>query len=94
MRLLRCSAGSTPIKKMQNGAPYRRNLVSYLRERAIHHAKQICRESPKRPECAIAWDLVEDYDHSLRRMKDQAIETLEEYCVLHPSDLECREYDI
>lgn len=90
---MRCAATASG-QRMPNGAPYRRNLVSHLRERAIQQAKQICRESPKRPECAIAWDLVEDYDHSLRRMKDQAMETLEEYCALYPSDLECREYDV
>jgi hypothetical protein len=82
-------SGSTP-----SGSTYRRNLVSRLRERAIHSANQICRESPKRPECAIAWDLVEDYDHTLRRMKQVLTDPMEDLCVTSPSDLECREYDL
>jgi CP12 domain len=74
---------------------YRRTMVVRLRENAISHAKRVCQETPRRPECAIAWDLVEDYDHALRRLKDAAlVETLESYCEESPSDLECRVYDV
>lgn len=74
---------------------YRRNLVARLREHAIQHAKRVCRETPRRPECAIAWDLVEDYDHALRRIKDASpSDTLEAFCLDSPSDLECRVYDL
>jgi hypothetical protein len=94
---IRFSSGSTsmpPGSASSGSVSYRRNLVSRLRERAIHSANQICRESPKRPECAIAWDLVEDYDHTLRRMKQVMTDPMEELCMTSPSDLECREYDL
>jgi hypothetical protein len=94
MRLRFSSGSSTSPSGSSASSTYRRNLVSRLRERAIHSANQICRESPKRPECAIAWDLVEDYDHTLRRMKQILTDPMEELCMTSPSDLECREYDL
>jgi len=72
---------------------YRRNLVSKLRERAFQHAKQVCQHRQTQ-ECAIAWDLVNDYDYTLRRMNQVLEDPMETFCALNPSDLECREYDL
>jgi hypothetical protein len=88
---IRCQASvSQPSKP--NGA-YRRNLVSKLRERAFQHAKQVCQQRHTQ-ECAIAWDLVNDYDHTLRKMNQVLEDPMETFCRTNPSDLECREYDL
>lgn len=72
---------------------YRRNLVTKLRERAFQRAKEECQRRPTQ-ECAIAWDLVNDYDYVLRRMKQVIDDPMETFCTGNPSDLECREYDL
>lgn len=88
---VRCQASSSSASP-SNGA-YRRNLVSKLRERAFQHAKNVCQHRRAR-ECAIAWDLVNDYDHTLRKMNQVLEDPIETFCRTNPSDLECREYDL
>jgi hypothetical protein len=74
---------------------YRRALVGKLLKMAVEKAKRVCQEKPSDSHsCAIAWDLVEDYETTLRRMKQILDDPIESYCEKHPDDLECRIYDI
>jgi len=91
---LKASASSSAsFAKSRLNDVYRRNLVTKLREHALQRAKKVCKQSQTQ-ECAIAWDLVNDYDYTLRRMNQVLEDPMETFCALNPSDLECREYDL
>lgn len=65
-------------------------------EKARLKARQICEEKGKTsPECAIAWDNVEELQAELAHQKAQKIEKthFEQYCEENPSAFEARIYD-
>jgi hypothetical protein len=79
----------------KNNDGYRRALVGKLLKMAVEKAKRVCQEKPSDSHsCAIAWDLVEDYETTLRRMKQTLDDPMDVYCETHPDDLECRIYDV
>lgn len=73
---------------------YRRALVSKLLKMSVERAKRVCENPTDHHTCAIAWDLVEDYETTLRRMKQQYDDPMETYCQEDPNALECRIYDM
>ncbi len=59
-------------------------------------ARQICAEKgPTSPECAAAWDVVEELQAEAAHRRDQRLEKthFEEYCEEYPDALEARMYD-
>ena len=62
---------------------------------AIDQARQACRLDDKSPDCAAAWDIVEELQASLaHRRQGRVSNSLETYCHDNPDALECRVYDV
>ncbi len=81
-------------KASKDNDGYRRNLVGKLLKMAVEKAKRVCEQSTDKHACAVAWDLAEDYETTLRRMKQVLDDPMESYCLKNPADLECRIYDV
>ncbi|MGF1538223.1 MAG: CP12 domain-containing protein [Elainellaceae cyanobacterium] len=61
---------------------------------AIAQARQACQSSSDSPECATAWDIVEELQAELaHRREAKPRSSLDIYCEQNPDALECRIYD-
>ena len=58
-------------------------------------ARQVCSTDSASPECAAAWDTVEELsaEASHQRQKAPKKSSLEQYCDENPDALECRVYE-
>lgn len=84
MRILACSKPPQTPREIK----IRRSL-----NRAIKRAFQTCLVDEKTPECRNAWSDVEELSSALYELKmEQSAQ--QEWCVEHPSDPECRVYDV
>lgn len=70
--------------------PTREELQTAVRD-AITVAKQVC-DTGSIAECAVAWDIVEEL--SAAAADARSADPLERYCETHPSESECRTYDL
>lgn len=65
-------------------------------EAEVERARKICEEKGKdSPECAAAWDAVEELQAEASHQKDNTPQknSLEQYCDANPDAAECRLYD-
>ncbi len=61
---------------------------------AIATARDACQTNADSPECAVAWDTVEELQAELaHRRQARPKSSLDTYCDENPSALECRVYD-
>jgi hypothetical protein len=71
-------------------------VVKKLWADASKYADDLC-DAGLNKECAIAWDIVHDYEKVMRSIKqiEQTHEDpLEDFCSLEPGADECRTYDL
>ena len=64
-------------------------------QRERESARQVCSADSTSPECAAAWDTVEELsaEASHQKQKAPAKSSLEKYCDDNPDALECRVYE-
>ena len=64
-------------------------------EKELENARAVCNADSPTPECAAAWDAVEELqaEASHQRESHPPKTSLEEYCDLNPDAAECRVYD-
>ncbi|MGF1513861.1 MAG: Calvin cycle protein CP12 [Elainellaceae cyanobacterium] len=61
---------------------------------AIAQAREACQGSADSPDCAVAWDTVEELQADLaHRRQAKPKNSLDTYCDQNPGALECRIYD-
>jgi len=62
---------------------------------AIGKAREACGIDSTSPDCATAWDIVEEMQAEMaHRRQFRAENSLESYCSQNPDALECRLYDV
>lgn len=73
---------------------HKHKIVSKLWKYAKRSAEHKCKENADK-ECALAWDVVNDYETSLRKIEANLTkkDPLERFCDLEPDADECRSYD-
>lgn len=76
---------------------HKKVILTKLMHSAVSDAMQFC--DKKSDMCAIAWDKVRDYEVALSALSAQEAQEAQEdaldiYCDDHPSDLECRIYEV
>jgi esterase/lipase len=81
-------------ERLPSNQGYQRAVVSKLLKLAVERAKRVCQRTDDPHSCAVAWDLVEDYETSLRRLQRIMDDPMESYCRAYPSDPECKVYDV
>merc|ERR1712037_118309 len=63
-------------------------------EEAINEAKETCEEDPKKADCAVAWDNVEEISAEISHKKAaKKNDPLEDFCDDNPEADECRVYE-
>merc|ERR1712060_607153 len=63
-------------------------------EEAINEAKETCEDDPKKADCAVAWDNVEEISAEISHKKSaKKVDPLEDYCDDNPEADECRVYE-
>jgi hypothetical protein len=74
--------------------PQKHKIISKLWKFAKRNAEHKCKENIDK-ECALAWDTVNDYETSLRKLEATFIkkDPLDRFCDLEPDADECRTYD-
>lgn len=61
---------------------------------AIAQAREACQAGSDSPDCATAWDIVEELQAELaHRRQSTPQNSLDVYCEQNPDALECRVYD-
>ena len=61
---------------------------------AIDEAKEACAEDPKKADCAVAWDNVEEISAEISHKKAaKKTDPLEDFCDDNPEADECRVYE-
>lgn len=75
--------------------PQKHKLVTKLWKLAKRNAENHCKENIDK-ECALAWDVVNDYETSLRKLESKEFkkDPLDNYCEIEPDADECRTHDI
>ncbi|MEB3211674.1 MAG: Calvin cycle protein CP12 [Leptolyngbyaceae bacterium] len=64
-------------------------------QEALDQARSACTPDANAPECAIAWDTVEEIQAEIAHKRQGAHKnSLESYCDSHPDADECRVYDV
>jgi len=63
-------------------------------EKAIEEAKETCEDDPKKADCAVAWDNVEEISAEISHKKSaKKVDPLEDFCDDNPEADECRVYE-
>ena len=64
-------------------------------EQELEEARAVCSVDSTSPECAAAWDAVEELqaEASHQRQEHPEKNSLEQYCEDNPDAVECRVYD-
>jgi len=64
-------------------------------EEELQHAREVCKIDGSNPECAAAWDAVEELqaEAAHQRQAQPAKSSFEKYCDDNPDAAECRVYD-
>lgn len=75
--------------------PQKHKMVTKLWKLAKRSAEQKCKDNVDK-ECALAWDIVNDYETSLRKLEASIVkkDPLERFCDVEPDADECRTHDI
>lgn len=64
-------------------------------QRALDNAHAVCSENSESPECANAWDEVEEIQAAIAHKRQKAPKSgFETYCDENPDADECRVYDV
>lgn len=64
-------------------------------QEALDQARAACRADANSPECAVAWDVVEEIQAEMAHKRHKTPKSsFETYCDTHPDASECREYDV
>ena len=62
---------------------------------AIAQAREACTLDSHSPNCATAWDIVEELQAELsHRRQSKPVNAFEQYCIDYPDAAECRIYDV
>merc|ERR1712037_82974 len=85
-RVARVSRRSLTLAKAQD--------MSDALEEAINEAKETCEDDPKKADCAVAWDNVEEISAEISHKKAaKKNDPLEDFCDDNPEADECRVYE-
>merc|ERR1711959_60164 len=93
---------ASPAARAARLAVSRRNValrskatdMSDALEEAINEAKDTCEDDPKKADCAVAWDNVEEISAEISHKKAKAkVDPLEDFCDDNPEADECRVYE-
>lgn len=87
-----CRASTTKLHRARCAQQVRGALAS-----AKLSARLTCEKSPFSADCTVAWDIFDELLATTARLAEDVrddTDPLEQWCLSHPSDLECRVYDV